>query len=317
MLRKLVMTLMVAGCTGLAPAPAVAQIIGSFGWQMQPFCNVVTLTVVQAGPVYQLIGTDNLCGTGVAPVGGSAVPGADGLTVAMGLTVSMPSGRSEQVTATISLGSLSGTWSDADGRSGSFVFGAASGGPPRPEPAGSSTIVVSQLSPTVYAGTGSATTLARSDHVHDERYYTTTQIDTRVPQTDSVTLAGGAFVARDDFPVFQGGTGCFRNNTPGAGLRHTIPVTAGSTVTGLTVRTSAALASQPFNITVIRQSPGTTAGNTVISSSQTPPATGLTTTEISLPVPEVVDPGEAAYVIFSSSSASVYLCAVQVHFSRP
>jgi hypothetical protein len=228
-----------------------------------------------------------------------------------------PSGRSEQVTATVSLATLSGTWSDADGRSGSFVFGAASGGPPRPEPTASSTIVVSQLSPTVYEGTGSATTLARSDHTHDGRYYTRAEIDTRVPQTDSVTLAGGAFVARDDSPVFLGGTGCFRNNTPASGLRHTIPVTAGSTLTGLTVRTNATLASQPFTITLIRQPPGTPSRLTVISSSQTPAAVGLTTTNIPLPIPEVVDPGEAAYVVFSSSSLSAYLCAVQVHFSRP
>ena len=317
MVRKILMILMVAGWVCLSAAPAAAQVIGSFSWQMQPFCNVLTLTVVQAGPVYQLIGTDNLCGVGVAPVGGSAVPGPGGATVAMGLTVSMPSGRSAQVTATISLATLSGTWSDADGRSGSFVFGAASGGPPRPEPTGSSTIVVSQLSPTVYEGTGSATTLARSDHVHDGRYYTMAQIDTRVPQTDSVTLAGGGFVARDDFPVFQGGTGCFRNNTPAAGLRHTIPVTAGTTLTGLTVRTSAALASQSFTITLIRQPPGTTGGETVIASTQTPAATGLTTTNIPLPVPEVVNPGEAAYVIFSSSSLSAYLCAVEVQFNRP
>ena len=36
-----------------------AQVIGSFSWQTQPYCNVVTVTVVQQGANFQLSGSDN------------------------------------------------------------------------------------------------------------------------------------------------------------------------------------------------------------------------------------------------------------------
>lgn len=114
-------------------APAHAQILGSFSWQMQPYCNVVTFTVIQQGERYQLAGTDNLCGAGSAPVDGTAVlAGAD---VALGFTVNLASGRAAQVSATINLTTLSGAWSDADGNTGTFLFGANTGGSPRPAPA--------------------------------------------------------------------------------------------------------------------------------------------------------------------------------------
>lgn len=314
MARRFLMAVMVtAGVCG-APLPGAAQVIGSFQWQTQPYCNLVTLTVVQTGGVYQLMGHDNLCGAGVAPVTGTAMPTAGG--VAIGLAMSRPSGRAEHLTASIDLSTLSGTWADADGRSGNFTFGSATGGSPRPEPAASAAIVVSQFSPAVYGGTGSAATVARSDHLHDDRYYTKTQVDTRVPQADSVTLAAGAFVARDGPSVFLVGTACFRNSTPNFGLRHTIPLTSGSVVTGITARITSTQAAQPYTITLWAQRPGSVEGATVVTSSQFAPE-GLTSTDILLPIPEIVNAGEALYVAFSSSSTSVYLCAAQVHFNRP
>ena len=36
----------------VAASAAQAQTLGSFSWQLQPFCNVVTVTVTQAGTVY-------------------------------------------------------------------------------------------------------------------------------------------------------------------------------------------------------------------------------------------------------------------------
>lgn len=69
---------------------AGAQILGSFSWQMQPYCNVVTFTVIQQGALYQLAGTDSLCGGGSAPVTGTAV--LAGGNVALGFTVSLSSG---------------------------------------------------------------------------------------------------------------------------------------------------------------------------------------------------------------------------------
>ena len=55
--------------------PASAQPLGTFTWQLQPFCNVLTLSVVQQGPVYLLDGYDDLCGDPVrAPASGIATP---------------------------------------------------------------------------------------------------------------------------------------------------------------------------------------------------------------------------------------------------
>jgi hypothetical protein len=36
-----------------------AQVVGTFSWQTQPFCNRVTLTVVHVGGIYQLNGVDD------------------------------------------------------------------------------------------------------------------------------------------------------------------------------------------------------------------------------------------------------------------
>ena len=53
----------------LGAGPASAQPLGTFSWQLQPFCNVLTLSVVQQGPVYLLDGYDDSCGDGIrAPV---------------------------------------------------------------------------------------------------------------------------------------------------------------------------------------------------------------------------------------------------------
>ena len=37
----------------------------------------------------------------------------------------------------------------------------------------------SQLAASVYAGTGSAITIARSDHLHDDRYDTSAEVDAK------------------------------------------------------------------------------------------------------------------------------------------
>ncbi|MGH2446544.1 MAG: hypothetical protein ACRDGD_10990 [Candidatus Limnocylindria bacterium] len=134
---------------------------------------------------------------------------------------------------------------------------------------------------------------------------------------DSITLPGAGFTARDDVPVFQLGTSCFRNNQPSSGLRHTIPVSAGSVLTGLTIRTYATAASQEFTLTVYRQSPATSDGLIVESISFTPATTGLTTSNLDIAPEHVVPAGEAVYVNFTSSSSAVYLCAVEVEFTRP
>ena len=126
----------IAGLLGLGAAgEAVAQPVGTFTWQLQPFCNVVTVSVRQDGGVYTLDGYDNQCGaTQRAPLVGLATPNPDG-TIGLGLhIVTVPGGRSVHVDARLTLATLGGNWSDSAGNSGSFVFNGQAAGSPRPAP---------------------------------------------------------------------------------------------------------------------------------------------------------------------------------------
>ena len=125
-------------CLASTSTLAYAQSLGTFRWQLQPFCNVVTLNVTQQGAIYVLDGTDDRCGNGNQP--GSAV-GIGYLTpqglVGFGITTVLPGGTPVHTEATLSLSSLSGTWRDSAGTSGAFVFnGALPGATPRPTPSG-------------------------------------------------------------------------------------------------------------------------------------------------------------------------------------
>lgn len=118
----------------IAAVPAAAQVIGTFTWRTEPHCNVLSLTVVQQGGVYQLTGVDDLCGAGAVPVTGTAALTAS--SIVLGFTVSATAGRPAHITAVVSLGTFSGTWTDGDGGGGAFTFNpAAASGSPRPEPA--------------------------------------------------------------------------------------------------------------------------------------------------------------------------------------
>jgi len=48
----------IAACLG----EAAAQPVGSFRWQLQPFCNVLTLNVTQSGAIYTLDRFEDQCG---------------------------------------------------------------------------------------------------------------------------------------------------------------------------------------------------------------------------------------------------------------
>lgn len=115
--------------------PAGAQPLGTFRWQLQPFCNIVTIQVTQAGGVYRLEGSDDQCGAAtVAPVVGVAVLNPTG-SIALGLNhVTTPGGAPVHVDAVVTLPGASGTWRDSAGGSGAFVLtpGVGIGGPPRP-----------------------------------------------------------------------------------------------------------------------------------------------------------------------------------------
>jgi hypothetical protein len=129
---------MLALCLVLPAASAVAQTIGTFRWQIQPHCNVITVRVTHQSGIYTLDGTDDRCGADQA----ASVVGIAHLTasrlVGFGLTSVLPGGTAVHTEATISIASLSGTWRDSVGNNGSFVFtpGAGTGGAARPIPAG-------------------------------------------------------------------------------------------------------------------------------------------------------------------------------------
>ncbi len=120
------------------PAAGAAQSLGTFRWQLEPYCNIVTVTVTQVGGTYRLEGTDDQCGGGAVPASaiGTAFLNPDG-TVGLGLTiVAAPGGTPMPVSASLALATLSGTWRDANGLAGTFTFtdGAGTGGSPRPLP---------------------------------------------------------------------------------------------------------------------------------------------------------------------------------------
>jgi hypothetical protein len=119
---------------GLVAAPASGQTVGSFAWQLQPFCNRVTMLVVQTGGGFTLDGFDDRCGAAQrVPVRGLATLNPDG-TVELGFTGIGETGLPVHVSARLSLPAASGTWRDSQGRGGAFALGAATGGPALPAP---------------------------------------------------------------------------------------------------------------------------------------------------------------------------------------
>ncbi len=116
-----------------AALPAAAQSLGTFSWQLQPYCNVITVNVTGTAGVYTLEGYDDQCGAPTrAPLTGVATPNPDG-TVGFGfMLVTSPGGRGVQVEARVPLPGLSGPWTDSQGHKGTLAFNARTGGSPRP-----------------------------------------------------------------------------------------------------------------------------------------------------------------------------------------
>jgi len=112
----------------------LAQPVGTFHWQIQPYCNVLTLTVTNNGGVYTLDGTDDLCGAPrAASVAGIAFLNPDG-TIGLGVTSVLPGGTPMHLEATIGEQSLGGSWRDSAGNSGSLVLAPQQGGGGTPRP---------------------------------------------------------------------------------------------------------------------------------------------------------------------------------------
>lgn len=114
--------------------PAAAQPIATLRWQLNPYCNVVTLTISQSGSIYRLDGTDDQCGAATkASVAGVAYINPD-TTIGFGFAiVGSPGAAPAHISANVTFPSLNGTWRDSGGNSGTFVLtpGAGIGGSPR------------------------------------------------------------------------------------------------------------------------------------------------------------------------------------------
>lgn len=305
----LIATLLV-GCVANA---ASAQVVGEFRWQTQPFCNVLTLTVVQQGARFHVSGADDLCGAGTAPVTGTAV--ANGGSATIGVTIALPSGASAHVTATISLVSVSGTWNDADGRSGPFVFNAATGGAPRPAPATAAVITPAQLSPTIFAGSGAGPTIARSDHDHDERYAGRAVRLQVSPWGLRFQYSGNplALSALNGCPTAAGPvpvTAILPLSVPSGAVLHAVETRA------------YALSNAIHAVSLIAEAPsvnGAGAPTTLATSSHGAgqPA-GTVTHTLTPPSPFVVQPGTVLRLTFDLSTGDSHgVCAAEVRYTLP
>lgn len=119
----------------LLALPATAQPLGTFTWQLQPFCNRVTVSVTQNGGVYTLDGYDDQCGAPQrAPLVGLATPNPDG-TIGLGFHIATsPGGKTVSVESRISLATIGGPWTDSAGNSGTLVLNGTAAGSARPAP---------------------------------------------------------------------------------------------------------------------------------------------------------------------------------------
>lgn len=115
------------------PVPVAAQaVLGTYSWQLQPFCNTVVLQVTQEGATYRLAGWEDTCGAVARqPVQGTVAVNGDG---SVGFLLVSASTGATPVTTTVRFNpaTLGGPWTDSAGNSGTFAFGVAGGGPVRP-----------------------------------------------------------------------------------------------------------------------------------------------------------------------------------------
>jgi hypothetical protein len=151
-IANLVRSAVTAIVTLSAPVMASAQVFGTFPWQMQPYCNVVTMTLTNSPAGWSLVGVDDQCGAPQkASAYGVASFGATGAVTLSFTIVTAPAARPVHVSAEISPATGSGTWKDSAGNTGVLAFfGQTPGLPVRPLPAsglGVSVITSAELAP--------------------------------------------------------------------------------------------------------------------------------------------------------------------------
>lgn len=102
--------------------------LGPLVWKLDPYCNVITVTAYAESGGYRLSGFDDACGaTQRAPLAGMVTPNPDG-TFSFTFVVRAPDGRVVHTSAILTPATLSGTWRDSGGQTGTLLFGASTGG---------------------------------------------------------------------------------------------------------------------------------------------------------------------------------------------
>jgi hypothetical protein len=157
MLRSSVKIVVIVVLTCLGAVSASAQTVGPLSWQMQPYCNVVTLTLNSTPAGFTLDGTDDQCGAvdKASAVGLATFNAAGNVTINLTMVLA-PTGKAVHVSAVVSPVTGHGNWNDSVGNHGTFAFfGVAPGLPPRPFPAsgiGASSVTAVEIAPNAITG---------------------------------------------------------------------------------------------------------------------------------------------------------------------
>ena len=215
-------TVTILGLLLLTPTQAAAQVFGTFSWQMLPYCNVVSLTLVNTPAGFTLDGTDNQCGAvNKAGAFGIASFNASGNVTATFSIVATPSGSPVHVSAIISPANGNGTWTDSAGNSGTFVLGGTAPGlPVRPVPSGGlavASVTARELAPDAVSGVnvqnGSLTSVdladaPRASSVEGTQNITlTVGVQTNVRQITLTAPAAGRVIVSASATVTANATG--------------------------------------------------------------------------------------------------------------
>ncbi len=117
---------------GVVASKGEAQILGPYSFQLAPYCNVLTVTVIPVPTGFQVSGTDNGCGADAQGTFGTAF--ASGADVKLSLVTLGANGQPRYVAATINPLAGTGTWSDNGGHGGQLVAAGSAPGSPLPAP---------------------------------------------------------------------------------------------------------------------------------------------------------------------------------------
>jgi hypothetical protein len=102
---------------------AAAQRLGTYRWQLAPFCNIVTLDVERREAVFDILAVDDACGSGRrTPLRGTATPNPNGRLIDVGLSGIRFDGIPIATTLQIDAVTLGGGWTDEYGNSGTLLF---------------------------------------------------------------------------------------------------------------------------------------------------------------------------------------------------